>query len=129
MFKEAIGVAATIEAAKEKALAELNASFEDDVLVEVLACPKSKILGIFGGSAAKVKVSIEVPDPKPAKPKKANKQEKNNSELKKEAPKKVEKETVAYKEIDIANLESNSPSAKAVAYLRNILEKLGCNDV
>ena len=129
MFKEAIGVAATIEEAKEKALEELNASFEDDVQVEVLACPKSKILGIFGGSEAKVKVSIEVPDPKPAKTQKAQKPQKKNTEAKKEAPKKAPKESAPLKEIDIEVLEEGTPAAKAIAYLKNILEKLGCENV
>ena len=32
MIKEAIGVADTVEAAKEKAMAELNVSFDDDLM-------------------------------------------------------------------------------------------------
>ncbi len=129
MFKEAIGVAATIEEAKEKALLELGASFEDDVQVEVLACPKSKVLGIFGGSDAKVKVTIEVPDPKPATVLKAEKPAKKNSEKKQSAPKKAEKETTPLKEIDLATLEDGTPAKKAVDYLKNVLDKLGCTDL
>ena len=65
MIKEAIGTGATIEEAKEQAVAILGASFEDNVEIEVLSMPKRKTLGLFGGSPAKVRVSMEVPDPKP----------------------------------------------------------------
>lgn len=132
LIKEAIGIAATVEEAKEKALNELNATFEDDVQVEVLACPKSKILGIFGGSDAKVKVSIEVPDPKPAKAGKSNNRQKKNAEAKKEAAPKKEKAEVKkeqLKEIDIETIDANSPAGKAVAYLKSVLKELGCADV
>ena len=40
MIKEAIGIGETLEEATEKAKAELNASFEDEVQFEVLANPK-----------------------------------------------------------------------------------------
>ena len=52
MIKEAIGVGETLEEATEKAKAELNVSFEDEVQFEVLANPKKKTLGLFGGSPA-----------------------------------------------------------------------------
>lgn len=65
MIKEAIGTGATIEEAKEQAVAILGAGFEDNVEIEVLSMPKRKTLGLFGGSPAKVRVSMEVPDPKP----------------------------------------------------------------
>lgn len=65
MIKEAIGTGATIEEAKEQAVAILGASVEDNIEIEVLAMPKRKTLGLFGGSPAKVRVSMEVPDPKP----------------------------------------------------------------
>lgn len=129
MIKEAIGVAATIEEAKEKAMEELGASFEDDVQVEVLSCPKSKILGIFGGSPAKVRAYVELPDPKPQKVQKAKKNVKNTDESKKSsAVKTTVKEKSELKEIDIAKLDADSPAAKGVAYLRNILDKVGCEN-
>ena len=62
MIKEAIGTGATLEEAKEAALRELNAPEETDVKYEVLERPKSKVLGIFGGSPAKVKAFYEYED-------------------------------------------------------------------
>ena len=62
MIKEAIGTGATLEEAKEAALKELNAPEEADVKYEVLERPKSKVLGIFGGSPAKVKAFYEYED-------------------------------------------------------------------
>lgn len=70
MIKEAIGTGATIEEAKEQAVAILGAGVEDDIEIEVLATPKKKTLGLFGGSPAKVRVFMEVPDPKPVPVKK-----------------------------------------------------------
>lgn len=70
MLKEAIGTGSTIEEAKEQAVAILGAGPEDNIEIEVLAMPKRKTLGLFGGSPAKVRVTMEVPDPKPAPAKK-----------------------------------------------------------
>lgn len=65
MIKEAIGTAATVEEAKAKALAALNAPDDAQVTFNVLAQPQKKILGLFGGSDAKVKASYEIPDADP----------------------------------------------------------------
>ncbi len=131
MIKEAIGIADTVEEAKEKALAELNVSFEEEVQVEVVALPKKKTLGLFGGSPAKVKVSVEVPDPKPGKATKAKTNKK--PEAKKNADKKTEVKTeekkTELKFIPADELEQNTPAGKGVAYLKTILEKLGCNNI
>ena len=62
MIKEAIGTGATLEEAKEAALKELNAPEEADIKYEVLERPKSKVLGLFGGSPAKVKAFYEYED-------------------------------------------------------------------
>lgn len=59
MIKEAIGTAATVEEAKAAALSELGVSADADVKIEVLEMPSKKVLGLFGGSPAKVKVSYE----------------------------------------------------------------------
>lgn len=132
MIKEAIGVAETVEEAKEKALAELNVSFDEEVQVEVLDLPKKKALGLFGGNPAKVKVSVEVPDPKPARTPKQSKPSK-----KAEAPKKAEKteekkpekSATDAKQIPAAELDKESPVGKAVTYLQSILDKLGCDGI
>lgn len=62
MIKVVIGTGTTLEDAKEAARKELNAPEEADVKYEVLEMPKSKILGIFGGSPAKVKAFYEYED-------------------------------------------------------------------
>ena len=62
MIKEAICTGATLEEAKEAALKELNAPEEADVKYEVLERPKAKVLGLFGGSPAKVKAFYEYED-------------------------------------------------------------------
>lgn len=67
MIKEARGIGATIDEAKENAVASLGAGPDDDIQFEVISTPKKKTLGLFGGSKAEVRVYIEVPDEKPAK--------------------------------------------------------------
>lgn len=62
MIKEAIGTGATLDEAKEAALRALMAPEDADVKYEVLERPKSKVLGIFGGSPAKVKAFYEYED-------------------------------------------------------------------
>lgn len=62
MIKEAFGTGSTIEEAKEAALKALNADEEADIKYDVIAQPKAKVLGLFGGSPAKVRVYIEIED-------------------------------------------------------------------
>ena len=64
MVKEAIGYGATIEEAKEDAISKLNASELDDIQFDVLAMPKKKVLGLFGGSNAQVRAFIEIKEKK-----------------------------------------------------------------
>lgn len=75
MTKEVIKSASTIEEAKAAAMLELGLTEDDDFHYEVLKMPTKKILGLFGGSPAEVKVSVEVPDA-PAKKEKAKKEQK-----------------------------------------------------
>ena len=70
MIKEAIGTGNTVDEARAAAMLELGVTDFDDFSVEVLQTPVKKILGLFGGNPAKVKISIEVADPKPEKTKK-----------------------------------------------------------
>ena len=67
MIKEAIGTGNTVDEAKAAAMVELGISDFDDFTVEVVQTPTKKILGLFGGNPAKVKVSVTLPDPKPEK--------------------------------------------------------------
>ena len=59
MIKEVICTAATIHEARSKAIEELNAPEEADVNTEVIELPVKKILGLFGGSPAKVRAYYE----------------------------------------------------------------------
>ena len=69
MEKSIITTGKTIDAAVEAALAQLGLT-RDDVTYQVLALPKSGFLGI-GAVPAKVQVTYEAPDLKPAAEKKA----------------------------------------------------------
>ena len=135
MIKEAIGVGSTLEAAKEDAIAQLNAREDDDIQFEVLEQPSKKILGLFGSTPAKVRVYIELPDPKPRnekakKPaKKAEKEKKvNKPEQKVAAPKKAEEDNWP-EAVTIDKLEKGSKAEVACTYLLSVLEGLGCKDV
>ncbi len=133
MIKEAFGQGAGIEEAKENALATLNARPDDDVQFEIVDMPKSKVLGIFGGKAAKVRAFIELPDPKPEKKKKEKTAKAKKAE---KAPKKAEKQekktevSAEHKDaVPASEIEKDSPAGKACAYIGTIMEKLGCKDV
>lgn len=60
MLKEAIGTGATVEEAKEKACQELGVElYDENVDFEILEMQSKKVLGLFGGHPAKVKVFIK----------------------------------------------------------------------
>ena len=102
MIKEAIGTGTTVEAAKAAAMLELGISDFDDFNVEVLQIPAKKFLGLFGGNPAKVKVTIEVADPKPEKKQHNNKNHKkheNKKPVQKNEAKKPEKKAEPKKEV------------------------------
>ena len=154
MIKEARGFGNTIDEAKEKAIADLHASEEDDIQFEVISTPKKKTLGLFGGRQAEVRVFIEIPDEKPTTRKKAalKAQKKENKPVKpaekpakapapkKEAQKPQDKPAPAqsrkydihegYGEpVDASEVSSDYKAGKAVAYLKTILLGLGCTEL
>ena len=59
MIKEAFGTGATLEEAKDAALKALGAPEDADVKYDVIERPKAKVLGIFGGSPAKMRAYYE----------------------------------------------------------------------
>ena len=60
MNREAIATGATVEEAKEKACLELGVElYDDNVDFEILEIQKKKVLGIFGGNPAKVRVFVK----------------------------------------------------------------------
>ena len=62
MIKEAFGTGATLDEAKEAALKALGAPEDADVNIEVIERPKAKVLGLFGGSPAKMRAYYEIAD-------------------------------------------------------------------
>lgn len=144
MIKEAKGFGATIDEAKENAIKNLNASDFDDIQFDVIAMPKKKVLGLFGGNEAEVRAYVEVPDKKvnkkagkkekPAK-KTAVKEAKSQTKVEKEEPKKPEpkkapKEVLDYSEpVDAADIDADSNVGKAVAYIKTVLASIDCGEV
>ncbi len=135
IIKEAIGVGSTIEAAREDALNKLGAKLEDDVQYETLALSKKKVLGIFGGSDAKVRAYIEGPD-EPVKEKKVASSKNDKKSAKKEASKaKEQKAQAKTSEVKVSEgvpaekVDPTSPVGKAFKYLSEILGKLGCENI
>lgn len=146
MIKEARGFGNTIDEAKENAIANLGAGIDEDIQFDIITLPKKKVLGIFGGAKAEVRAYIELPDKKPKKDKKAPKKQTEKPTKPNEAPKtekpakdeKVEKtektESVSvsddYKNaVDETLIPADSKTGHAIAYLRNILAQLGCENV
>lgn len=59
MLKEAIATGATVEEAKEAACKELGVeTYDDRIEFEILEMQSKKVLGLFGGKPAKVKVIL-----------------------------------------------------------------------
>ena len=126
-----------MDEAKEDAILALGASAEDEVQIEIIEMPKKKVLGVFGGSRAKVRVYIELPDEevKPKKQKerkkfekkqiekKQSKNEPEQAQLKKE---KMKSDEAEYGEAVSADaIDSDSKAGKAVSYLKSVLSGLG----
>lgn len=147
MIKEAIGVASTMEEARKMALASLHAPIDADVKVDVIAMPKKKILGLFGGSDAKVRAyyddGVQEKKEMPKKEKKAapesvkaektvktenapkkktEKKPQPKKEVKKEAPEKAKAP-----EVDLSAIEAKE--TPATEYLKSILVGMGFADV
>lgn len=138
MIKEANGFGATIDEAKENAIKNLGASELDDIQFDVVAMPKKKVLGIFGGCDAEVRAYIEVPDKKEnkrnaKKEKPAPKKAEAKKETKKDEPKKEVMKTEdapSFGEpVGESEIDPNSIVGKAVAYIKTVLESINCQNV
>lgn len=130
MIKEAIGYGETIEQAKEDAVLKLNVSDDSDIGFDVLAFPKKKVLGLFGGNSAQVKAFIELPDP--IKKDKSQKQKKENAKPAKKQTDAPKKAAVVKEELNLVTedqLASDSRAKSAIDYLKPILESLGCTNL
>lgn len=139
MIKEYIGQGESLEEATNAAIEGLGADVDADVQIEVISEYKKKTLGLFGGSLAKVRAYIELPDPKPAKKTqkkqnapKAEKKESVKPQKKAEKAQVKEAEEAKMPELDLVDsekLDPASPSGRAAAYIKNVLIGLGCENV
>ena len=141
MIIEEIGRGATVEEATEDAKLKLGVRDDEDIQIDVISMPKKKVLGIFGGSGAEVKVSVERALPKGEKrekgrhDKKDRKEQKENKEQKKEPAREEKKgDNKAKKDppaeaVDAESLTEQNRSFKAIAYLKSVLPLLGCENV
>ena len=141
MIKEAIGTGNTVDEAKAAAMLELGLSDFDEFTVEVVQTPTKKILGLFGGNPAKVKVSVNVPDPKPEKKEKKNnkpeKKQEKKPEKKAEAKKQEVKEPVKEekkaevkeeKKAEEPELKETNLYGKTAEYIVSIVKSLGMEE-
>lgn len=132
MIKEAIGTGNTVDEAKAAAMVELGISDFDEFNVEVIQTPTKKILGLFGGNPAKVKVSVNVPDPKPEKkePKKENKKVEKKPEKKAEPKKQEVKQPVKeeVKETVEVSMEATNLYPETAEYIKSIVMSLGMQE-
>lgn len=125
MIKEEIGRGETVEEAIEDAKLKLGVRDDEDIQFDIISLPKKKVMGIFGGSSAEVKVSIERPDEKGEKKPQGKKQnKKENVEKRKESAKNQQENAVSAEE-----LSKDSRALIAVKYIENVLNKLGCENV
>lgn len=135
MIKEYIGEGKDLleatSVAKEGLILENNLKNEDDIKIEVVSDFKKKTLGLFGGSMAKVRAFVELPDPKPVKKveKKTEKVEKKAEKKTQKVEKKVESATPELKLIPAEELKEGTSAAKAAAYIKEVMTKLGCENV
>ena len=134
MLKEEIGYGDTVEEATEDAKLKLGVRDDEDIQIDIITMPKKKVMGIFGGCKAEVKVSVERKEPARSKkaakgkaPKKEQKKEQAKEQVKQREPEKAK--AVPENAVDAAELESGSRAAKAVNYLKGVLAKLGCENV
>lgn len=139
MLKEYIGEGKDLleatSAAKEGLISSLGLKNDDDVKIEIICDFKKKTLGLFGGSLAKVKAFIELPDPKPEKkqvPKRNEKVAKAENSVAVPEKKREEKQSVQPADEKLLPAEQFAPDSsvgKASAYIKKIMEGLGCENV
>ena len=124
MTKELVMTGATIEEATAAALAQLGLTEEDDYHVEVVKLPSKKILGLFGGSPAEVKVTYEAPDAPKAEKQPEKRSEKRTE--KKPAPKKEAKPDAPKKAAPKAEKQADAPAKKPVEKALSFSERRAC---
>lgn len=140
MIKEFIGTGKTVEEATAAAKAGLNAPALADINVDIISLPKKKMLGLFGGKDAQVKVwyedgrkekkSQQKKDVQKRADRKSDKKPQPKKEaVKKEAPKKTAlKAENAKAEENVKITEADVDISIAVHYLKNMISGLKIDD-
>ena len=132
MIKEAIGTGNTVDEAKAAAMLELGISDFDDFNVEVIQTPTKKILGLFGGNPAKVKVTTEVADPKPEKKQNKPNNKKNDKKPVKKVENKKEEKVAPKVEPKVQEpelpLEETNLYKETADYIKSIVMGLGMSE-
>ena len=126
MLKEAIGTGATIDAATKAAKEKLGAPEEVEVKIEILKTPSKKILGLFGGSEAEVKVSYEAEDAQEIKPKQEKRENKKNNNKKERKPQSVKEVVVEIsKPFEAVEMKPTNEYDDAKEYLKAMILGIG----
>lgn len=128
MIKEFIGTGSSVEEATQVAKLGLNAPALADIKIEIIQQPKKKILGLFGGAEAQVKVSYDDGKTEKKAPKKQNKKPVEKKQApKKDAPKKAAAKKPAPKKEAPAKEEKKEkdyPESVDLEFAKNYLAQI-----
>ena len=116
MIKTAEATGKTYEAAIAAARAELGIG-EDEGSVELLAQPKRGFLGVFGSAPARVRVTVELPDPKP--------QKSGRDHGRKKAAPKAARTPAPKSSQPKPSYDAGSREEQVDSFLRGLLERMG----
>lgn len=108
MIKEVIGTGENEQLALENAKAQLGLGDDADYDFEVIQRAEKKVLGLFGGKQAKVKLTIEVEDEEAEDPQEASKPAPAKTEVKKQR-----------------DPNKKSPADTAEKFLREVIAAMG----
>lgn len=123
MLKTVEGTGNTIEEAKANAFLQLGISELDEYKeLEVVKTPTKKVLGLFGGSPAIVRVSVEVADEKKTKKESKTAKPEQKKEKKKAEAKAIPVQTDIKKEL---SLEVTNNYKETAEYIKSIVMALG----
>lgn len=128
MIKEAFGEGATYEDAQRAAKDALGSTGGADVQYEIIEMPKKKVLGMFGGSPAKVRAFCEIPDTGEAAGEPVGKSKPDDKEEAEPDSGKNSSETTQ-PGVEYTSLPKDSPAYRACDYLREIVGMLGARNL
>lgn len=144
-MREAIATGATVEEAKDKAIEMLGDIGDKDVEFEVIDLPQKKLLGLFGGNPAKVRVYVESLDNEPSAKAEKKIAEKRPVEKKVSAPQVKKPEKKAERKPEPTAKKGEAPKIEkkddtpvtygvknpegTIQYVKDILSKMDIGEV